>query len=303
MVLEVLERLLNIVSVNSMYTVKTYNKIDQDGLSLLEEPTFKISDNIESPDIILCRSQKLHDEPLDASIKAIGRAGAGVNNIPVKECTEKGIVVFNTPGANANAVKELVLTGMLMAVRNIYQGIRYVTSLDVNSDNISELVEKNKSTFKGTELKGKKLGVIGLGAIGLLVANDAEKFGLEVIGYDPYLTVNHAWGLSSSITQAQNLKQVLTESDFITFHMPLTDNTRNFLDEEKMNMLKDNCTVLNFSRSEIVNTEAIINALKTNKIYKYVSDFPTNELIQLPNYLGFPHLGASTVEAEKIVQK
>ena len=207
--------------------------------------------------------------------------------------------MFNTPGANANAVKELVLTGMLMAVRNIYQGIRYVTSLDVENDNISELVEKNKSKFKGTELKGKKLGVIGLGAIGILVANDAEKFGLDVIGYDPYLTVNHAWGLSSSIKQAESLKQLLSESDFITFHMPLTDNTRNFLDEDKIKLLKDNCTVLNFSRSEIVNADAIYSALKENKIYKYVSDFPTNDLIQLPNYLGFPHLGASTVEAEK----
>jgi len=282
-----------------MFKVKTYNKIDQDGLSLLNPTDFEINDSENNPDVILCRSHKLHDEPLVDSIKAIGRAGAGTNNIPVEKCTEKGIVVFNTPGANANAVKELVLTGMLMSARNIYQGIKYVSSLDVNSDNISELVEKNKSKFKGTELKNKKLGVIGLGAIGILVANDAEKFGLEVMGYDPYLTVSRAWGLSSSIIQADSLNKLLSECDFITFHMPLNDKTRNFLDEEKIKLLKDNCTILNFSRSEIVNSDAMINALKNGDIYKYVSDFPTNEFIQLPNYLGFPHLGASTNEAEK----
>lgn len=282
-----------------MFKIKTFNKIDSDGLKVLNSDEFSINSSEETPDAILCRSYQLHNEVLPMSVKAIGRAGAGVNNIPVDKCTEKGIVVFNTPGANANAVKELVLTGMLMSARNIYQGIRYVTSLDVESDNISELVENNKSKFKGTELKNKKLGVIGLGAIGVLVANAAEKFGLTVMGYDPYLTVNRAWGLSSSVIQSENLKQLLSECDFISLHMPLNDKTRNFFDEEKINIVKNKCTILNFSRSEIVNTQSIIDALKSNKVYKYVSDFPTNDLIKLPNYLGFPHLGASTEEAEK----
>ena len=282
-----------------MFKIKTFNKIDSVGLRVLNPEEFIINSLEETPDAILCRSYKLHNEELPISVKAIGRAGAGVNNIPVEKCTEKGIVVFNTPGANANAVKELVLTGMLMSARNIYQGIRYVTSLDVESDNIAELVENNKSKFKGTELKNKKLGVIGLGAIGVLVANAAEKFGLTVMGHDPYLTVNRAWGLSSSVIQSQNLKQLLSECDFISLHMPLNDNTIDFFDEEKISIVKNNCTILNFSRSEIVNTQSIIDALKSNKIYKYVSDFPTNDLIKLPNYLGFPHLGASTEEAEK----
>lgn len=282
-----------------MFNVKTYNKIDPIGLEVLNGTSFKVSENSDDPDFIICRSQKLHDLEINSNLKAIGRAGAGVNNIPVEKCTENGIVVFNTPGANANAVKELVISGMLISARNIYQGIRYVTSLDSDNDNISELVEKNKSKFKGTELKGKKLGVIGLGAIGIIVANYADKFGLDVMGYDPYLTVNRAWGLSSSIQQAESLKHILTECDFISFHMPLNDNTKHFLDSDKIKLLKPECTILNFSRSEIVDTNAIIDALKTKKIFKYVSDFPTNDLIKCENYLGFPHLGASTKEAEQ----
>jgi D-3-phosphoglycerate dehydrogenase / 2-oxoglutarate reductase len=282
-----------------MFKVKTYNKIDPVGLNLLNGTKFDISDESKSPDFIICRSQNLHDLEINNNLKAIGRAGAGVNNIPIDKCIKNGVVVFNTPGANANAVKELVISGMLISARNIYQGIRYVSSLDVDNDNVAELVEKNKSKFKGTELKGKKLGVIGLGAIGIIVANYADKFGLDVIGYDPYLTVNRAWGLSSNIQQADSLKQILTECDFISFHMPLNDTTKHFLDSDKIKYLKKDCTVLNFSRSEIVDTESMIAALKLNKIYKYVSDFPTNELIKCDNYLGFPHLGASTKEAEQ----
>ena len=221
-----------------------------------------------------------------------------VNNIPVDKCTEKAVVVFNTPGANANAVKELVLAGMLLASRNIFQSMKYVDSL-TDDVNISEDVEKNKSKFKGFELKGKKLGIIGLGAIGVLLANDARNLGMEVHGYDPYISVDRAWDLSSSIKQAESLNKMLSEVDFLSLHMPLNDSTRNFLDESKLKHMKSSAILLNFARPEIIDNDALLNALKSNQIAKYVTDFPTNDLQALSNVVALPHLGASTIEAEK----
>jgi D-3-phosphoglycerate dehydrogenase len=284
-------------TIKKKYSVQIFNKIDSDGLALLVDDSIKIEDTSD-PDFILLRSHNLHDYPIKNNLLAIGRAGAGVNNIPVDKCSERGVVVFNTPGANANAVKELVLSAMLLASRNLYQGLKYVDSLG-DHVNVSDEVEKNKSNFIGFELANKKLGVIGLGAIGVLVANDAVNLGLDVYGYDPYISVDRAWGLSRSVKQASSLSKMLSEVDFVTLHMPLNDSTRNFLDDEKFKCLKNNCIVLNFARPEIIDTKALHKVLDNKLISKYVTDFPTNELKRYDSVIGLPHLGASTVEAEK----
>ena len=284
-----------------MYRVKVFNKISKKGLDILSESGVSLisSDDTKSnADVILLRSHKLHDYKFDENIKAIGRAGAGTNNIPIDKCTEKGIVVFNSPGANANAVKELVLSGLFLASRNIYSGLTYVNSLISKECDISSEVEANKSKFKGFEVQGKKLGIIGLGAIGVLVANDAIKLGLDVYGFDPYISVNRAWGLSSSVKQAKTLKEILSKVDFLSFHMPLNDSTKDFFNAEKIEMLKKGVILLNFARPEIMVQEDIEKALETEKIKKFVTDFPNNKLLSLPNVIGLPHLGASTEEAE-----
>ena len=281
-----------------MYKVKIFNKIAQEGLDLLDNQFFQIHDNGNEEDVILLRSEKLHEMKFSPSLMAIGRAGAGVNNIPVDQCTKNNIVVFNTPGANANAVKELVLAGMLLGSRNIFKGMSYVNSLDPEINDISSSVEKNKSLFKGFEIKGKTLGVIGLGAIGVLISNDASSLGMNVIGYDPYISVKNAWGLNKNVQQANNIKRLLEESDFITVHMPLNESTKNFLNSESFKFIKNGAIILNFSRSEIVSTEAIIKALKEKKVAKFVTDFPSNKLANIENVVALPHLGASTKEAE-----
>jgi len=282
-----------------MRKIKLFNKLSAKGLDILKKENFSIDENEENPDIILLRSHKLHDHKFNDNLIAIGRAGAGTNNIPIDTCTEKGVVVFNTPGANANAVKELVLAGLLLASRNIFEGMRFIDKLNSNGDeNISSEIESKKSLFKGTEISGKKLGIIGLGAIGVNVANDAIRLGLDVYGYDPYISIDRAWGLSSLVNQADNLGKMLSEVDFLSIHVPLTEGTKNFLNKEKMNKLKKDIIVLNFARPEVINEDDLYSCLLNKKIKKFVTDFPNNKLMELPNVIGLPHLGASTVEAE-----
>tara|TARA_B100000427_G_scaffold101850_1_gene84068 strand:+ start:14546 stop:15709 length:1164 start_codon:yes stop_codon:yes gene_type:complete len=281
-----------------MYKAKVFNKISKKGLDSLNDTGVTISDTGDNPDVIFLRSHKLHDYQFNDNLKAIGRAGAGTNNIPIETCTEKGVVVFNTPGANANAVKELVLSGLFLASRNIYNGLTFVNNLQNTDCDISAEVEGNKSKFKGFEVSGKKLGIIGLGAIGVLVANDAIKLGIDVYGFDPYISVNRAWGLSSRVKQAESLKEMLSKVDFLTFHMPLNDSTKAFFDADKIKLLKENAIILNFARPEIIVEDDLIKALESNQVKKFVTDFPNNKILKLPNVIGLPHLGASTEEAE-----
>jgi D-3-phosphoglycerate dehydrogenase len=281
-----------------MYRVKIFNKIAKEGLAGFDSSVVEYGNDLAEPHAILLRSHKLHEEPLNPELLAIGRAGAGVNNIPVEKCTEKGIVVFNTPGANANAVKELVLAGMFLASRNIVKGINYAESLKGQGAEISAIVEKNKALFQGFELRGKKLGVIGLGAIGMMVANDAIKLGMKVEGYDPFISVRNAWGLSSEVKYAEDLKKMLANVDFITIHMPLSDKTKGFINKEKLNQVKKGAILLNFSREEIVNEEDILDAIHNGKIAQYVNDFPSEKTLGNPNIISIPHLGASSEEAE-----
>lgn len=283
---------------NFMAKVQIFNKISNDGLDILRKEGCELGESISDPDAILLRSYNLHDLEFDNNLKAVGRAGAGVNNIPVSRCTENGVVVFNTPGANANAVKELVILSLLLASRDILGGIDYVKSLKGKGDDIPALVEKSKSKFRGCELKNKKLGIIGLGAIGVMVANAASSLGMNVIGHDPFITVDRAWGLSRSIKQAQSLNQLLGESDFITMHMPLTDATNKFLNSDRISKLKRSALVLNFSRPEIVDEGDISLALQAGRFSRYVCDFPTEKLLKNERVIAIPHLGASTIEAE-----
>jgi D-3-phosphoglycerate dehydrogenase len=278
--------------------VQIFDKISNGGLDILHRETCEFGDSVSDPDAILLRSYNLHGVKLDGNLKAIGRAGAGVNNIPVDQCTKNGIVVFNTPGANANAVKELVILALLLASRDILGGIDYVKSLKGKGTDIPELVEKSKSKFKGFELKNKKLGVMGLGAIGVMVANALSSLGMDVIGYDPFITVDRAWGLSRNIKQAQSLNQLLGESDFITMHMPLTEGTRGFFNGDCISKLKRSALVLNFSRPEIVAEDDILQALQAGRFSRYICDFPTENLLLNDRVILIPHLGASTIEAE-----
>ncbi len=280
-----------------MYKVKLYNNISEDGLRILRESQMDVSHEEVNPDAIVLRSHDLKSEALPDSVKAIGRAGVGVNNIAVDTCSEQNIVVFNSPGANANAVKELVLAGMLIAARNILPGLEFVNSINGNGD-VASLVEKQKKEFTGYELMGKKMGVIGLGAIGVQVANSAANLGLEVTGYDPFISVDRAWGLSRSVQPETNIRSLLKNSDFISLHMPLTKGTRDFIHQDNLSMMKKGGVLLNFSRSEIVNQEAILEALSKEQIALYVTDFPTRELLSQDRALCIPHLGASTKEAE-----
>jgi len=235
---------------------------------------------------------------LPSSLLAIARAGAGVNNIPVEQCAEKGIIVFNTPGANANAVKELVLAGLLLSSRRIVESIQWVQSLKGKTD-ISKEIEKNKSKFTGPEIKGKKLGVIGLGSIGVLVANAAQAIGMDVTGYDPFISIPAAWNLSREVHQATNIDTLLAESDYITIHIPLLDETKNIINKDTLSKMKKGVRLLNFSRGELVNTADLLEALKNGIVSKYVTDFPNEELIGVDNVIPIPHLGASTPESEE----
>jgi len=281
-----------------MYKILTLNNISVKGLDRLPRDHYEIASEIQHPDAILLRSFKMHGMEIPASLKAVGRAGAGVNNIPVAEMSKRGIPVFNAPGANANAVKELVVAGMLLAARNICQAWGYARGLEGDDATISKLVEAGKKDFVGFELPGRTLGVIGLGAIGVLVANTAKSLGMKVLGYDPQITVQSAWRLSSEVQQARSLDDLLAQSDMVTFHVPLVDATRHMINRERLAFMKKGVTILNFARDAIVDETAVVEGLDSGKVHAYVCDFPSNALKDNPRVIALPHLGASTKEAE-----
>lgn len=279
-----------------MYKIKLMNKISNAGLKYFDDH-YEVKEEIDDEDAILVRSASLHEYDFGKNIKAIARAGAGVNNIPIDECSEKGIVVFNTPGANANAVKELTLCGMLLASRKVVEGINWVNANKADQE-IAKTAEKQKNQYIGPELDGKKLGIIGLGAIGVAVANAATKLGMEVYGFDPYLSVNAAWGMSKWVKNAGSLEQIFKESDYISIHVPSTKDTQGFINEESLAQMKEGVRIINFARGDLVNNEDLIKALDSGKVAKYVSDFACPELIGKENVILLPHLGASTPESE-----
>lgn len=282
-----------------MYTIKTLNSIAKRGLSILGERGLTVDDEAEKPDGILLRSAKLHDYDFPRELKAIARAGAGVNNIPVERCTEQGIVVFNTPGANANSVKELVIAGLLLSSRQIYQGLSWTHSLSPDQEDVSKLVEKEKKRFAGPEVAGKKLGIIGLGAIGVMVANAATGLDMEVIGFDPFISVESAWGLHRQVERARNLEELLGSCDYITLHIPLNDDTKEMLGAKQFAQMKRGTRLLNFARGGLVDNGALVEAIDNGTVHAYVTDFPEAELLGKDEILCVPHLGASTPEAEE----
>ena len=279
-----------------MFKYHCLNPISQVGLGQLDE-NYVNTDQAEDADVILVRSAKMHEMEFAAGLKAIARAGAGVNNIPLDRCAEQGIVVFNTPGANANGVKELVIAGMLLAARDIIGGINWVQEYEEDGD-IAKITEKKKKAFAGTEISGKKLGVIGLGAIGVLVANAATHLGMEVYGYDPYVSVDSAWRLSRNIHHAKTVDELYKECDYITVHVPALDDTKGMIDKNAIGLMKDGVVILNFARDVLVNQEDIVDALVSGKVHSYVTDFPTKEIVGVKGAIVIPHLGASTEESE-----
>ena len=280
-----------------MYQYHCLNPIAEKGLNLFSE-NYKKAETLDGSDAVLVRSAKMHDMELPESVCAIARAGAGVNNIPVKECAEKGIVVFNTPGANANGVKELVLAGMLLASRDIVGGIEWVEK-EKDREDIDKLAEKQKKQFAGCEISGKKLGIIGLGAIGAMVANAASSLGMEVYGYDPYISIDAAWNLSRTIKHSKSLDEIYTQCDYITIHVPLLESTKKMINKEAFTKMKDGVVLLNFARDLLVDEEALIDALENGKVKKYVTDFANPLVAGREGILVTPHLGASTEEAEE----
>ncbi len=285
-----------------MFKVKTYNKISVKGLDRFPRDTYEVGSDIAHPDAVLLRSHKLHDEVLPATVKAVARAGAGVNNVPVADYSKRGVVVFNTPGANANAVKELVLAGILLSSRGILDGMAYVQTLThmTDAEEMSKLLEKEKSRFAGGELMGKTLGVIGLGAIGSLVAETALALGMKVVGYDPALSVEAAWRLPSQVNRAENLQSLLSRCDFVSLHVPAIDATRHLINEESLKSVKPGAVLLNFAREAIVDAGAVVASLDAGGgLSRYVCDFPEPQLLQRQDVYAMPHIGASTLEAEE----
>lgn len=279
-----------------MYKIKLMNKISPKGTQLFGEQ-YLVGEDQKDEDGILVRSAALHDYEFPQSLKAIARAGAGVNNIPIEKCSEQGVVVFNTPGANANAVKELVLCALFLSSRQIVEGIDWVKTLK-GQENVGKLVEKGKSQFVGPELEGKKLGIIGLGAIGVNVANAAIKLGMEVYGYDPYISVDAAWGMSKWVKNAQNEETIFSECDYITLHAPSTPETKGMINKESIQKMKDGVRILNFARGDLVNAQDVLTAIDSGKVAKYITDFATPDIIDHENVIVMPHLGASTPESE-----
>lgn len=282
-----------------MFKIQTLNTISASGLSQFPLERYKINSDEKNPDAILVRSQSMHDTPIASSVKVIGRAGAGVNNIPLSEMTRRGIPVFNTPGANANAVRELVIGAMLLASRNICQAWHYVNQLTSTGAELDKEIEANKKQFAGFELMGKTLGVIGLGSVGVKVANAAIHLGMRVIGYDPTITVSRAWELSASVEQCRGIDDLLTKADFVSFHVPLNDDTRKMINTQRLHLMKKGVVLLNFSREGIIDHHALLDALHEGKVFCYVTDFPSAELKSEPRVISLPHLGASTQEAEE----
>lgn len=281
-----------------MFRIRTLNKISPEGLDLFPRDRYEVASDLSNPDAILVRSADLHSIEIPDTVQTIGRAGAGVNNIPVADCSEKGIVVFNTPGGNGNAVKELTIASMLISSRKIINGINWCSSIADKADQVPELVEKGKSQFTGPEIKGKTLGVIGLGAIGVMVCNDAVALGMNVIGYDPFISVDAAWNLSRSVQRADTLEGLLMKADYVTLHAPLTSATKGILDEKQFRLMKNNVRIINLARGGLVNEADLLEALKAGKVSTYVTDFPTAELLACESVICIPHLGASTPEAE-----
>lgn len=279
-----------------MYKYHCLNPISAVGLDQLDENYVNV-ETAKGADAILVRSAKMHEMEFDKNLKVIARAGAGVNNIPLERCAEEGVVVFNTPGANANGVKELVIAGMLLAARDIIGGINWVQEYEEDGD-IAKITEKKKKVFAGTELEGKKLGVIGLGAIGVLVANAAVHLGMEVYGYDPYVSVDSAWRLSCNIHHAKTADEIYKECDYITVHVPALEDTKGMINKDAISLMKKGVVILNFARDVLVNQEDIVDALVSEKVRCYVTDFPTKEIVGVRGAIVIPHLGASTEESE-----
>jgi D-3-phosphoglycerate dehydrogenase len=282
-----------------MFKIQTLNKISPNGLDHFQRETYEVASEILNPDAVVVRSFKMHEMELDTNLKAIARAGAGTNNIPIDKCSEKGIIVFNTPGANANAVKEIVLASLFLASRDIAGGVSWSQSIKDEGENVPALVEKNKSNFGGCEIKGKTLGVVGLGAIGAMVANSAIELGMNVVGYDPYLSVDAAWELSSKVKKATGLETLLSQVDYLTIHVPLLESTKGLLNSEKFAMMKDGIKIINFSRGGLVDDEDMIKAIAEGKVSTYVTDFPEAKLLGVQGIIPIPHLGASTAESEE----
>ncbi|WP_257349777.1 phosphoglycerate dehydrogenase [Pseudalkalibacillus decolorationis] len=282
-----------------MYAIKTLNNIAERGLSEFNNENYVIDTDSEDLGAIVLRSFNMHDMKFDKNIKAIARAGAGVNNIPVSDCTKRGIVVFNTPGANANAVKELVLTTLMASSRNLFDGVAWTKTLEGQGEQIPKLVEAGKKQFLGKEIKGKTLGVIGLGAIGALVANDALDLDMDVMGFDPFISVDTAWTLSRNVQRAMTIEQLFANCDYITIHVPLTEQTRGMINEETLSIMKNGVHILNFSRGELVNEKDMSVALEGGKVGKYITDFPNETVLKMKNVVPIPHLGASTKESEE----
>jgi D-3-phosphoglycerate dehydrogenase len=281
-----------------MYNIMTLNKISAYGTDNFDKSKYNIADSFENPDAIMVRSGDMHSMEFGSNLLAIARAGAGVNNIPVDKCAEQGICVFNTPGANANAVKELVVAGLLLSSRKVADGIAWAQTLKGNGAEVGKMVEKGKGQFVGPEIMGKTLGVIGLGAIGVLVANAAIALGMKVIGYDPFLSVKAALGLNPMAKAVNDVKEVYAGADYITIHVPYNADTKGTINSDTIAMMKDGVRILNFARGELVDTASILSALESGKVSAYVVDFPSDEVLGVKNVIAIPHLGASTPESE-----
>ena len=279
-----------------MVKIQTLNNISPIGLDKLPREGYEVASEVTNPDAILVRSAKMHDMDIGDNLKAVGRAGAGVNNIPLDKMSDKGVVVFNAPGANANAVKELVISSMLLSSRNICQAWNYVNGLPL--DNLKTAIEDGKKNYAGSELPGKTLGIVGLGAIGVQIANAAHALGMKVIGFDPSITIKSAWKLSAEVEQALSVDELFSQSDFVSFHVPLVEGTKNLLNEERIALLPEGATILNFARDGIVDEDALITALEAGKVKYYVTDFPIDDKKDHERVIALPHLGASTAEAE-----
>lgn len=289
---------MNTSLLDTAKTIKTLNNISENGLKVFKG-NYTLDNEHDNPDAILVRSFNMHTLEFGDNLKAIARAGAGVNNIPVDRCTEKGIVVFNTPGANANAVKELILSSLIASSRNLYDGVAWTKTLSEEGDKIGKLVEAGKKQFVGKEIKGKTLGVIGLGAIGALVANDALDLDMDVIGYDPFVSVETAWKLSRNIQRAMTLEELYAKADYITVHVPLTKDTNGMFNKDTFALMKPDVYILNFSRGELVNEIDMAVALEDGAVGKYITDFPNENVLKMTNVIATPHLGASTAESEE----